>query len=154
MFDKKQCRRCGKKVRKEDSFCPNCGISLNDFDTEEEWGLLGKNDIVSPRAMMPGFNMLFNSIMKDIGTPLFKEMERELKGSIEKNPKQNSRGIRISISNVGNNPPKISINNLNGEPIKKKEISLKKTGGVLSLLSEEKAKEFASLPKEEPMTKI
>ncbi len=155
MFNKKKCKRCGKKVEKDDSFCSNCGLSVNTSDREEDWGMLGKDDRISPESMIPGFNMIFNSLMRDFGSQ-FKEIEKELNRGMEKDSKPNKRGISISISTSGNSPPKISINNLNGEPLKQvqKEAPVKKRQGILALMSEEKAKNFLKLPQEEPMTKI
>jgi hypothetical protein len=155
MFDKKKCKRCGKKVGNKDSFCPNCGFALKDLETNEEWGMLGKNDMFSPEMAMPGFNTLLNSVMKEFGSQ-FSTIEKELRNNMENNSKPAKRGISISISTSGNNPPKIKINNLNGEPIQQmnKDTSPKKIEKILSVLSEEKAKEFLNLPQEEPLTKV
>ena len=155
MFNKKKCTRCGKKVNNEDAFCPGCGFSLKDSERKEDWGMLGKNDIFSPELAMPGFNTLFNSIMKDFGSQ-FGAIEKELRNSMENNSKPQKRGISISISTSGNNPPKIKINNLNGEPLKQinKEVSPKKKEKILSVLSEDKGREFLNLPQEEPLTKV
>lgn len=155
MFNRKKCKRCGRKVKDKDSFCPACGLSLGNFE-KEDWGMLGKSDFISPEIKMPGFNMLFNSLMKDFGKPLFQELEKEMKKSTEKSPNQIRRGISISISTSGNSPPKIKINNLDGQPIKQinREMPIKKRKGVISILSEEKAKKFLTLPQEEPSTNI
>ena len=156
MFDKKKCKRCGKKVGNSDSFCPSCGFALKDSERKEDWGMLGENDMLSPEMNIPGFNMMFNSLMKDFGKPLFQEIEKEMRKDLEKAPNQMKRGISISISTSGNNPPKIKINNLNGEPIKQinKDSTPKKREKILSALSEEKAREFLGLPQEEPLTRV
>lgn len=148
MFGKKKCKRCGKIISDKDSFCANCGLSMNNLEKEEDWGMLGKNDMLSPEIGIPGFNMLFNSIMRDFGGQ-FKTIEKELKNSFEKDSKPMKKGISISISTSGNSPPKIKINNLNGEPIRQmsKEAPPRKKEKILSVLSEEKTREFLSLPK-------
>ncbi|MFH1365455.1 MAG: zinc ribbon domain-containing protein [archaeon] len=156
MFGKKKCKRCGEKVGKEDSFCPSCGMDLRGFERkEEDLGMLGRNDFLSPEMNMPGFNMIFNSIMKDFGSQ-FKTIEKELRKDLEKGPSPGKRGISISISTSGNSPPKIRINNLNGGPINQyaQENPNKKREKKSIFLSEEKAKEFLKLPQEEPITKI
>jgi hypothetical protein len=154
MFNKKKCKRCGNKVEKKDSFCSSCGLILKEFD-EGEWGMLGKNDTIMPEINMPGFGMIFNSLMKNFGSQI-KEMEKELKNGLEKNPNALKRGISISISTSGNNPPKIKINDLSGNiinaPCKEAPVIKKKVGSLF--LSEEKAKKFLELPQEEPQTKI
>jgi len=155
MFNKKKCKRCGKKADNEDSFCPGCGFPLKELGGKEDWGMLGKDDMFSPEMGMPGFNTLFNSLMKDFGSQ-FGAIEKELRNSMENNSKPQKRGISISISTSGNSPPKIKINNLNGEPLKQinKEVSPKKKEKILSVLSEEKGREFLNLPQEEPLTKV
>jgi len=155
MFNQKKCKKCGKKVGSKDSFCANCGFALNDSEREEEWGMLGKNDMILPEMNMPGFNMIFNSLMKDFGSQ-FKTIEKELRNNLEKDSKSTKKGISISISTSGNSPPKIKINNLNGEPIKQvtREPPKRKREKILSTLSEEKTREFLSLPQEEPLTKV
>jgi HSP20 family molecular chaperone IbpA len=156
MFNKKRCKKCGKTVNKGDSFCANCGMAIKSFENEEDWGMLGRNDFLFPEVSMPGFNMIFNSLMKDFGKPLFSELEKDMKRNLENDPKRVKRGISISISTSGNSPPKIRINGLNGNPINQinKEIPKKKIEKVLSVLSEEQTKRFLCLPQEEPLTKI
>jgi HSP20 family molecular chaperone IbpA len=156
MFNKKKCRKCGKTVNKEDSFCANCGMALKSFENEKDWGMLGKNDMLFPEMNMPGFNMIFNSLMKDFGKPLFQEIEKDMKRGLEKDAKQMRRGISISISTSGNSPPKIKINNLDGKPLNqiRMEVPKEKREKVLSVLSEEQTRKFLSLPQEEPLTRI
>ncbi len=159
MFGKKKCKRCGKSVNKDDSFCSSCGLSLKSFE-KEEWGMLGREDTLFPEMNMPGFNMIFNSLMKDFGSQ-FKVIEDELKKNIQKAPMGEKKGISISISTSGNNPPKIRINDLSGKPLGQQVIkqntqeqSDKKREKVNVFLSEDKAKKFSSLMQEEPLTKV
>lgn len=152
MFNKKKCGRCGNKVEEKDSFCSACGLALNDFD-KDDWGMLGKNDILAPEINMMGFGGILNSLMKNLGSQM-KAMEKEMK--TEKNPNQLRKGISISISTSGNSPPKIKINNLDGNFIKtiQKEAPIEKKKISTTTLSEEKAKKFLKLPQEEPATTI
>lgn len=156
MFNKKRCKKCGKTVNKGDSFCANCGMALKSFENEEDWGMLGKNDFLLPEGNMPGFNMIFNSLMKDFGKPIFSELEKNMKRNLEKTPNQMKRGISISISTSGNSPPKIKINDLNGKPLNQitEKIPKEKREKILSVLSEEQTKKFLSFPQEEPLTRI
>jgi HSP20 family molecular chaperone IbpA len=156
MFNKKKCKRCGKTVGKDNSFCANCGMAIKSFENEKDWGMLGKSDMSFPEMNMPGFNMIFNSLMKDFGKPLFREIEKDMKNNLEKSPNQMKRGISISISTSGNNPPKIRINDLNGKPLNQvsERIPKEKREKVLSVLSEEQTKKFLSFPQEEPLTRI
>src|SRR3990167_6620231 len=69
MFGKKKCGNCGEKIGSDFNFCPYCRSPLkNGFEEEEDWGLLGKNDVVEPEEIrMPmGLNTLFNSLVKNL----------------------------------------------------------------------------------------
>lgn len=144
MFKKRTCNKCGKKISGNYRFCPHCGSTENNFD-DRGWGILGKDDLIPQDnfQLPPGFNMIFNSLMKNLG--------KQLNGLIDepqKNPDRgiNKGGISISISTSGNNPARIKINSLGD---KKKQI--KKIPGQFS---KESSKRFAELSKKEPKTNI
>jgi len=142
---RKKCKNCGKKIRKEFNHCPYCGRPNRN---EEDWGLLGKEDFTQEFEEIPVFNSMLNSLMKSLSKNLYKKFN-EFEKEISKQPVK-KRGISISISSFGNGKPKIKIKHF-GDDIKEKEKpKLKKLVGF----SEQKAKEFASLPKEEPKTHI
>jgi len=149
MFKKKKCNRCGKKVSDKYDFCPNCGNSMGN-PQNNDWGMLGKNDFMPSmnEIKLPmGFNMLFNSLMKNMNKQ-FSEFEKEN----EKSKKIKKDGISISISTFGNGPPRIKVNSLGNNQeaeVQKTVINAKQT-----LFSREKIKEFSSLPREEPKTNI
>ena len=135
MFNKKECDKCRKKVNDKYSFCPYCGNSFNDSG-EEDWGMLGRNDIASSMndiKLPMGLNMLFNSLMKS----MTKEMEKEFR------EQQGMKGIKINISSSGNQPPVIKVESPGKEKSK-----------LPGMFSEKKLKEFSSLLIEEPKTNI
>ena len=82
MFDKR-CVRCGRKIGREFSFCPFCGAPSHDKKNEErDYGLLGKDDFTENFSQfgvrMPfGFNMIFNSLLKEADKQ-FREFDRKL----------------------------------------------------------------------------
>ncbi|HTZ41882.1 MAG TPA: hypothetical protein VMC07_01595 [Candidatus Omnitrophota bacterium] len=146
MFGKKTCRRCGGNVRKKYDFCPYCGNALE--KSNEDFGMLGKNDFFNENALnemrMPsGFNMLFNSLMKNF--------EKQLRDAEKRNEKPDDKKghISISISTLGNKAPVIKVSPPAEKPRMKRE--RKVSFGNLSL---EQLKKFSSLPKEEPKTSI
>jgi hypothetical protein len=144
MFKKRTCNKCGEKVNKSYRFCPHCGSTENNFD-DKEWGILGKDDIIPQDnfQLPPGFNMIFNSLMKNLG--------KQLNGVVDKPQKNFDRGIKkegisISISSSGNNPAKIKVNSLGD-----KKQQIKKIPGQFSI---ENSKKFSKFSKREPKTKI
>ena len=44
MFESKKCVGCNEPIKKDFEFCPSCGTRLKDSD--EEFGMLGRNDQV------------------------------------------------------------------------------------------------------------
>ncbi len=143
MFKKRICNKCGEKVSKNYRFCPHCGSTENNSD--RGWGMLGKDDAIPQDnfQLPPGFNMIFNSLMKNLG--------KQLNGMVDK-PQKNSdggikkEGISISISTSGNNPAKIIVNSLGD-----KKQQIKKIPGQFST---ENSKRFSKLSKREPKTNI
>ncbi|MCK4647566.1 zinc-ribbon domain-containing protein [Candidatus Pacearchaeota archaeon] len=144
MFKKRICQKCGKKISEKYRFCPHCGSTDNNFE-EEGWGMLGKDDVItSNNFQLPsGFNMIFNSLMKNLNKQLNGMYNEPVKNS---NMGIKKDGISISISTMGNNPAKIKVNSFDNQ---KKQI--KKIPGQFS---KESSKRFAELPKKEPKTNI
>ena len=143
MFKKRICQKCGKRISEKYRFCPYCGSDDENFDNEE-WGILGKDDLIPQNnfQLPPGFNMIFNSLMKNLNKQL---------NNINKGYQKNSNiikkdGISISISTSGNNPARIKVNSLDNE---KKQIKK-----IPSQFSRESSKRFAELQKKEPKTNI
>ncbi len=144
MFKKRTCKKCGEKISENYKFCPHCGFTDNNFN-DGAWGMLGKNDLIPQDnfQLPPGFNMIFNSLMKNLGKQL-KGMQDESQKDFDKGIKK--EGISISISTSGNNPARIKIN-----PLTNKKKSVQK---IPSQFSKESLKKFAKLPKKEPKTNI
>lgn len=153
MFKKKECKKCGKKIDEKYDFCPFCGFKS---DSENDFGMLGKNDLIPSmnEIKLPiGFNALFNSLMKNLSKELDGQLREnafpENKSSSKKTIKKD--GISISISTFGNGPPKIKVNQLGeGQKMKvEKDKQFKQ-----NIFTTEKIKEFAGLSREEPKTNI
>ncbi len=165
-FWRKTCRRCGKRIEKEFSYCPFCGFR---HSNEEGYGFLGRNDdfgIFNNEIKLPlGFNTIFKKLIKEMDKQ-FREFDKELgKEKIEKakikSPFIKQGGISINISS-GGDMPVIKVKSFGNIPefkemasqikpdYKEKERKTK----ISTAISEEKAKELAKLPRQEAESKV
>ena len=154
MFGKKRCNNCGEKIGSDFNYCPYCRESLKScFEEEEDWGLLGKNDVFEPEEIkMPmGLNALFNSLVKNLNSQM-KELDKQAKEPPKAAKK--SGGISISISSFGNGRPEIKVSSFGNIPkFKEKEQEVRNKTATLALPISDSGK-FAGLPKKEPETNI
>lgn len=174
MLGKKICKRCGRKLEKDFSYCPHCGFLLRDREREQkDYGFLGKKDFddfgFGNEIKMPlGFNTVFKRLVKEMDNQ-FRELDRELgKEKIrkidEKQPFIRKGGLSINISSGAGTPViKVrSFGNMPGFREMEKQItpSTGKPGrrGRREIrkpeISEEKAKELAKLPRQEAESKV
>jgi HSP20 family molecular chaperone IbpA len=161
MFSKKTCKRCGRKTKKSDSFCPTCGTPLNKTQRKEDFGMLGEDDSFDEIESLS--NSLFgnmgglgggfmNKMISNTMKMLEKEMEKEMQGRGNKPQNQNNNMPRTKIKLMINGK-EINLNNGMEEAPnlekneKSKVIKFKK-------FSEEQAKTFSKLPKKEPKTDL
>jgi len=160
MFGKKRCGNCGERIDSNYNYCPYCRVPLKnrlgEADLEEDWGLLGKNDVLEPEEIkMPfGLNALFNSLVKNLNKQM-KELGNETKEqSKEQIASKKSGGISISISTSGNRPPEIKVSSFGNIPkFKGKEQEIRNKAAAIALPISDSGK-FAGLPKKEPETNI
>lgn len=144
MFKKKKCKKCGSKISESNSFCPSCGVKLNENDTD--WGMLGKNDAPENELDMLS-KTLFNSLNsgflnKMIGSAM-KMIEKEMK-KVDNNPQFKKNNFQLYINGKRINP----------ENIKLTQSPAKPEGSIKKNLSKEKLKKFAILPKQEPLSNM
>ena len=155
MFKKKICGRCRTSVRDKYDFCPYCGNHLD--KKTEDFGMLGKNDFLNENnsgefKLPPGFNLLFNSLAKNLEKQ-FKDIKRTTKPEVsDKNRPENKGHITISITTSGNKIPGMNLNSLDRTEVPHPRTH-KKTASFDDL-SEEQLRRFSKLPKEEPKTNI
>lgn len=156
MFKKKRCGNCGEKVGDSYNYCPYCSTPLKDLSNEEDWGLLGKNDVINPEEIkLPmGLNALFNSLVKNLNKQL-KEFDNEKRDQDkEQRISKKSGGISISISTSGDKPPEIKVRSFGNAPgFDDKGIQIKDKREKIKLPASDSGK-FAGLPKTEPQTDI
>lgn len=157
---KRKCNRCGEEVNKKHNYCPGCGHLIQ--EKTQDLGMLGKSDFNDLQSFNQikfprGFNMLFNSLMKNLDRQ-FREFDREMgkeKIQIDKFPKIKKGGISISISTSPGKEPEIKMRSFGLPQFKKQEEKIKKQFKEIPAkkLPQKKLK-IAKLPKEEPPTHI
>jgi hypothetical protein len=150
MFNKKQCKKCGKKINEKYDYCPSCGNPLDGNTKQRNNGMLGTNDFIpSNEIKLPmGVNVIFNSLMKNLNKQ-FEEIEKDDRKI--RQPKNLKQGISISISSSGNKPPQIRVNQIGKNPNVK---PVKKPAKLLPSFSRESMGKFSNFSKEEPMANI
>src|SRR3989338_3480339 len=139
MFGKKRyCRNCREKVSSKYRFCPSCGDEIESYK-EEDWGMLGREDIFGEESFASPFfggfsGKMFNSMLGGA----FKMLEKEMK-NMEKSSGSN---FRLMI-----NGKEIQI----GQPKKQKEAVRKIPKREFG---KEQLKKISELPKKEPKTSL
>lgn len=138
MFNKKCCKNCREKISSKYKFCPSCGAEIKNYK-EEDWGMLGREDLMEEDELMSPFfsgfsGKMFNSLLGNA----FKMLEKEMK-NVEKSPMSNFRlivnGKEIQIGQQ--KKPKEPVKN-----IQKREFG------------KEQLKKILELPKKEPKTSL
>ena len=77
MFSKKKCKKCGNKVSESYSFCPACGTKM---DSDENWGMLGRNDFFEETDPLKLFGGgMLGKMLTSAMRMLEKEMQTEMK---------------------------------------------------------------------------
>jgi hypothetical protein len=152
MFQKK-CSKCKSKIKKDFDFCPYCGNNFsNDFD-KDDFGLIGRNDLMNDE-FLPNIN---NSFIDKIFNQTMKMMEKQMKSLAEEaNPQNKSQRIPINEINPNLNvqffvngkrvfPPQQEQfeNSQNQQQIKPTKVKVNK-------MPQEKLERFAKLKRFEP----
>jgi len=163
MFTKKTCKRCGRKTKKSDSFCPACGTPLNKTQRKEDFGMLGEDDSFDEIESIS--NSLFgdmggigggfmNKMIANTMKILEKEMEKEMQGKGNKPQNNNiNNGFPRTKVKLMINGKEINLNN-GMEEVVNPEKNEKSKGIKFKKFSEEQAKTFSKLPKKEPKTDL
>ena len=141
----KNCPRCGKTIDKDFDFCPYCG---NPCDYNNNWGMLGKNDVVTNPFNNMGFpGGFFNKMLGNAMKMIESEMQREIKDTDMPGPKAK---VQLYI-----NGKKIPMDG-NVKVVKKQKPAPKtqKNTPLLKTFSKENQEKFSILPKENPETHV
>jgi predicted nucleic acid-binding Zn-ribbon protein len=107
--EKKKCANCGSKIEDRFSYCPDCGDSVFDSESEQEdFGLLGKDDYIEQQIDPYGpqtfgitdkiIGSMFNSLMKNLDKQ-FKNQLREVEKDLDRTEVRSfPNGVSIKIS--------------------------------------------------------
>jgi len=150
MFSKKiKCKKCNEKISEKYSYCPICGNPTE--QTQEDYGILGKNDFADPfeemsKNMLGGISgKMFNKMLGGAMKMLEKEMQKNMQNTATQ-PKTN---FELYINGKRISPEHIKVTR---KEIPTKEVTKKITAS--NMFDQEKIKEFSKLPKKEPSANI
>ena len=143
MFSKKKCKKCGNKVSERYSFSPACGTKM---DSDENWGMLGRNDFFEETDPLKLFGGgMLGKMLTSAMRMLEKEMQTEMKQQRETQSTGVKTNVELYINGKKINPVNVRVEKINKEkPQKKPHITF----------SAKRLANFAKLPKEEPETNV
>lgn len=148
MFSKKEkCPRCNEKISGKFSYCPSCGHALN--TKGEDYGLLGKNDMVDPMKQFE--NQMFGGLGGKMFGKMLNSAMKMLEKEMQKNMNQQARpktNFELYINGKRINPANIKVT--------KKEITpkVKKKTLHVPTFTQDSVNKFKTLPKKEPITNV
>ena len=143
MFKKKNCKRCGKKIKDSFEFCPSCGFHTNPKD----WGMLGKDDFIENEKEDFLFGGLNGSFLNKMLGSTLKMLEKELNKEFDKQKPEPRFATKPQIRLMINGKeitPRIQSTVAQKSPIKTLPINF----------SNENLKKFQRLEKKEPKTQV
>jgi len=153
---KEKCARCGNPVEKKFSFCPYCSHNLKEERELEDFGLLGKEDKkdMFGAGNAFGFSLNLNDILNNFSS-VFKSLTKDLNKNFYRDfgktePKTFSKAISIDLS--PGKSPTIKVHS-NGKKMPMLH-QIRNSRAKIPKLSEEKLRQLANLPKEEPKTDV
>jgi len=147
MFKKKICQNCGEKISSRHNFCPECGKSIK-IRNENEYGMLGKNDLNSSPEFPNMFGGLGNGIMGKMLNNAMKMLEKELQKDM-KNVNQPNANFELFINGKRISPDKIKVTK---KP--QNQLATNTIAKVNAPFSSENRTKFLKLKKEIPKTSI
>ena len=152
MFNKK-CPKCNSKTKKDYDFCPFCGNNFKSIFDKEDYGIIGKTDLLDeqmfPTAGGSFFEKTFNQTMK--------MMERQMRTMAQE---MNEESKKIPINEINPNV-KMQLfvngkrvfpqeNNINNNLVQEQQVQKVK----INKMPEEKLQRFAKLKRIEPNSKM
>jgi len=159
MFSKK-CPKCNHKIGKGCDFCSSCGTNLKSNLHEEDYGLLGKNDLVKEREpdFLEGLGLgglpigkILRGAMKELPS-VMKMLEKQMEdfsNDSAKKPKQDKSNLNVQFFVNGKKVEPVTNNN-NPQNLQGAERIQNKPKEI----SKEKMKMLAKFPKVEPKSEI
>src|SRR3989344_455933 len=147
---KKRCPRCEKKVDKGYDFCPYCGLGLKGKYDEEDYGFLGKNDLINENNMSMPQNSLVDKMFSSAMKMAEKMIEKQMKNMPELNEGQIGfpGNMRVQFFVNGKRVP------IDRFPLMTNAKKKPKIEKRIHVISKEKMEKLAKLPKKEPTSEV
>ncbi len=117
---KQRCPSCDKKVSRKHNFCHWCGIPLRENMEKQNFGMLGRNDNVTPNNMLGQQVKLPFGLEKMMGS-LMKQIEKEMGGIAGQGMGAGPKGFEIKIQTgmpkkvIAENPQLIAEQSVSGK---------------------------------------
>lgn len=159
---KKKCSKCNEKINRDYDFCPFCGNNLKSPNHKEEYGFLGKNDLIEEEDYSSTFE---DSFMDKIFENAMKMAEKMLEKQMKDFPGEMKR-INMPEEKPANSPQNMPNPNLeiqffvNGKRVLPQGQGEQKRAPELrpikieNKISKEKAERFSKYPRKEPASKV
>jgi len=147
MFSKK-CSRCSKKISKGYDFCPFCGNNFKSPLDKENYGIIGKNDIIEDNL----FESFEGSFMDKIFNTAMKMLEKQIREmpNIEKEMRKEIQQNKKSIPYPSNLDIQFYVNGEKVFPQEQEKAPIK----IKNNISDEQIQKFSKFPKQEPNSKL
>ncbi|MCW8966040.1 MAG: zinc ribbon domain-containing protein [Candidatus Pacearchaeota archaeon] len=143
MFNKKECKRCGKKLKNSYDFCPFCGSSTS--KKQKDLGMLGDTDITEDNLTQNLFSGFGGGILNKMLNQTIKMLEKEMQKEIKTEQKQHRGHMELFI-----NGQKVDLSK-GRQKQTKKQVNQK----IKSIhFNEKNQKKFISLKQTEPKTEL
>jgi HSP20 family molecular chaperone IbpA len=152
MFNKQRCKRCKEKIDEKHVFCPYCGVPTGKGMSEEDWGLLGKDDEMQEmenfgRGLFAGMN---DKLLNKMLTGAMKMLEKEMQKGTQEQQKGNlNTNFELYVNGKRINPENIKVMKRPSQ-----ERVQRKSDQHINQFNQDNLKKFSSLPKKEPSTNV
>jgi hypothetical protein len=152
MFNQK-CPKCKSKIKKNYDFCPICGNNISSNFDKDDFGILGKNDLMNEEAI-PG---LGNSFMDKMLNQAMKMLEKQMKNIAQETNERPRQKIGLNEMTPNMNVQFF----VNGKRVfpQNREQQIQETNPKpekvsVNKMPQEKLERFAKLKRVEPNSKV
>lgn len=136
--EKTQCFNCESKVNTDFTFCPHCGESLiNPEEEMREFGLLGRNDLMSEEFLSP------MPVQLGITEKIFSSLIQTLIKTMDQQTREGREGVEKSEVTAYPNGIKIKI----GMPFQGQKAQQQAQQPATKAITDEQIKKMSGLPR-------
>ena len=153
---KKKCSKCDQTMGRNYDFCPYCGNNLRSENYKEDYGILGKNDLIDSNPFESFESTFMDKMLENAMKMAEKMIEKQINFSQEK-PRLPPPPQPANINTA--KPSNLEIQFfVNGKRVFPQNEESKIEEPIRTIktnkLSKEKAERFSKLPKKEPSSKV